>query len=288
MGLENILHDFKRNFKRKIFPIIISSMMACSGGTTNPNPNPPPPNPPNPPTQPQNHAPVMTEIPLQCTLVNENANYSCDAEAIDPDGDALTWTLTTKPSWLSINSQTGLMYGTAPEVPILTIFPIEVAVSDGKAPPVAQRYTLGVNNLFNTYLIDNNALEAASYSQGILVFSRPMNFALNDILGAGISDLLPNGFLGRVTTISPNKQIIYTTQASLEEIIKKANLSFSKTLFPSDAQSFSGLEGVSQNIQLAPYQPQPANFNFGISLNNVVLYDRDGNPNTKNNIITSN
>src|SRR3989344_957397 len=62
---------------------------------------------------PPNNPPVITSTPV--SQINEGANYVYDVEAFDADGDVLTYSLTQKPSWLSINSQTGLITGTAPQ-----------------------------------------------------------------------------------------------------------------------------------------------------------------------------
>src|SRR3989344_1378653 len=93
---------------------------------------------------PLNHPPVITSIPV--TIVNEGQNYVYDVNANDADGDALTYTLTQKPSWLSINSQTGLITGTAPEVNADTQYNVVVQVSDGKAS-VTQSYVLTVKDV---------------------------------------------------------------------------------------------------------------------------------------------
>ena len=76
-----------------------------------------------------NYPPVITSDPI--TEVNEGESYSYDVEATDPDNHPLTYSLLVAPEWLSINSQTGLITGTAPEVDENTYFNIEVVVSDG-------------------------------------------------------------------------------------------------------------------------------------------------------------
>jgi len=98
----------------------------------------------NVPTPPVNHLPVITSTPV--TQVNEGQNYVYDVNANDADGDTLTYSLTTAPSWLSINSQTGLITGTAPQVTSDTNYNVVVSVSDGKGS-VSQAYTLTVKNI---------------------------------------------------------------------------------------------------------------------------------------------
>lgn len=78
-----------------------------------------------------NNAPVITSAPV--TSVNETIIYSYQVTATDTDGDALTYSLTQNPAWLSINSATGAITGTAPDVAADTNYAVTVSVSDGLA-----------------------------------------------------------------------------------------------------------------------------------------------------------
>ena len=98
-----------------------------------------------PPEPPKNNPPKITSTPV--TMVNEKASYVYDVDATDPDNDVLTFSLTQSPSFLSINSQTGLISGTAPEVNVDTIFPVIVQVSDGKGGSDSQSYQITVKNI---------------------------------------------------------------------------------------------------------------------------------------------
>jgi len=88
-----------------------------------------------------NYPPVINSDPV--IEVDENELYSYDVEATDPDNHALTYSLSTAPEWLSINSQTGLITGTAPDVIQDTDFSVSVVVSDGIDTDI-QSYTLTV------------------------------------------------------------------------------------------------------------------------------------------------
>ena len=99
----------------------------------------------NPVQPPQNHAPVITSSPV--IKVNEKQHYSYDVDAEDEDGDSLTYSLESAPSWLSINSNTGLIEGTAPEVSEDKTFNVKVKVSDGEDFDT-QEYTLKVKDTY--------------------------------------------------------------------------------------------------------------------------------------------
>jgi len=95
---------------------------------------------------PVNYPPEITSIPA-VTEINEGNSYNYDVNAIDIDGDKLTYSLPLFPPWLSIDSNTGLISGTAPQVDSDTPFDIEVGVSDNVNPVVKQSYTLTVKNV---------------------------------------------------------------------------------------------------------------------------------------------
>ena len=89
---------------------------------------------------PTNHAPVITSSPV--TQVDEKNTYNYQVTATDADMDSLDYSF-SGPSWLSINSATGLLTGTAPSVAADTSYQITVSVSDGKTQ-TSQTYTLTV------------------------------------------------------------------------------------------------------------------------------------------------
>ena len=93
---------------------------------------------------PMNNAPVITSTPV--TEINETDSYTYQVTATDADGDTLTYSLTQEPGWLSINSTTGLITGTAPEVTIDNSSQVTVQVSDGTDID-NQSYTLTVRNV---------------------------------------------------------------------------------------------------------------------------------------------
>lgn len=93
-----------------------------------------------------NHAPVITSTPV--TSVNEGIAYSYDVDATDPDGDAITYSFLANPTWLSINSATGLITGTAPLVSSNTSYTVTVQAEDNAAGNVhafvTQSFTITV------------------------------------------------------------------------------------------------------------------------------------------------
>jgi len=81
------------------------------------------------------------------STINEGETYNYQVIATDADEDTLTYSLTTNQNWLSINSTTGLITGTAHEISSDESYNIEVEVSDGNGGTNTQTYTLTVKDV---------------------------------------------------------------------------------------------------------------------------------------------
>jgi len=90
---------------------------------------------------PTNQAPILTSDPI--TTATVGVEYTYDVNATDPDGDTLTYSLATKPSGMTINSATGLIWWTPT---VKGDYPIIVKVSDG-ALSITQPFTIKVGAL---------------------------------------------------------------------------------------------------------------------------------------------
>ena len=90
--------------------------------------------------EPDNEAPVITSTPV--TLALEGLQYEYDVEAVDPNGDSLTFNLLQGPKGMSIDSNSGLIQW-VPKNSDLGQHNIVVAVSDGFLQDT-QSYALNV------------------------------------------------------------------------------------------------------------------------------------------------
>ncbi len=73
-------------------------------------------------------APIIYSVPI--TTVTVGATYVYDVEATDPDGDVLTYSITTKPAGMTINSVTGLIWW-IPTLAQVGFQEVTVMVTDG-------------------------------------------------------------------------------------------------------------------------------------------------------------
>ncbi len=107
-------------YKTLLGAVIVMSLSACGGGgeeTTGV-------------TQPvANKAPTISGAPVAAV---EKQAFSFTPVASDPEGDALTFSISNKPAWLALNTATGAITGTPTAADIGTFNNITLSVSDGK------------------------------------------------------------------------------------------------------------------------------------------------------------
>jgi len=267
MDLKILLHKGQKCVRRALITGLASSLLFFSFCQE--------PVEPEPETE-KNNSPVITSSPI--TQVDENQYYNYQVRAEDKDNDELSYSLTEKPGWLSISSS-GLVSGTAPEVSQDQNYPVQVRVSDGEDQD-SQSYDLTVKDVppegpgEDTYVLPGSELgQISSVEEDRVVFSQSVDYSPGDIIVASISNNTPEGFLREVTSVSGDKRTIYTKQASLEQALREGSFEFQGTLSPSDVQSMIGKQGVFKSFT-------PTGFDFNISLEDVIIYDHDGNEST--------
>lgn len=114
---------------RTPFTLLVALVLTgCGGGdggtSSSPQTNPPP-------ATGANSAPTIQGQPATAVTVGES--YSFQVAASDPDGDALTFSATNLPAWMSLNASTGRLTGTPAAGDVGTYAGIRISVSDGKA-----------------------------------------------------------------------------------------------------------------------------------------------------------
>jgi predicted transcriptional regulator len=93
-----------------------------------------------------NDAPqITTQDVLTAT---EDTFYSSDYDAVDDDGDVLSWAMTVGPAWLDIDTDTGMLSGTPLQVDVdVGSHPVSIVVSDGNGGFDYSNFTLTVENV---------------------------------------------------------------------------------------------------------------------------------------------
>jgi hypothetical protein len=107
--------------------------ITVTGTTTTP--------PTNPPTTPTNTPPTITGTPTK--TINVGQAYSFKPTAADANGDALTYSIASKPSWASFSTSTGLLSGTPTAAGAFSN--IVISVSDGKATTSLSAFAITVS-----------------------------------------------------------------------------------------------------------------------------------------------
>ena len=94
-----------------------------------------------------NSSPVIESDPV--TTAKEGAAYTYDVEATDPNGDTLTYSLTTSPTGMTINSTTGVISWTPTAA---GSFDVTVEVSDSNRS-ATQSFTITVDETLLTSIV---------------------------------------------------------------------------------------------------------------------------------------
>jgi hypothetical protein len=92
--------------------------------------------------QAANQAPVISGTPA--TSVTEGENYLFTPNASDPDGDALSFSITGKPAWASFNTSTGTLSGTPASGTAGLYSGITISVSDGELSDTMAAFAIEV------------------------------------------------------------------------------------------------------------------------------------------------
>ena len=103
-----------------------------------------------------NDLPMISGTPM--LSVSEKIAYSFAPSATDPEGASLTFNISNKPSWLSFNSNTGLLSGTASNSDVGVHSNIIISVSDGIDTVSLAAFNITVVNVNDAPTISGTAV----------------------------------------------------------------------------------------------------------------------------------
>lgn len=87
------------------------------------------------------------------STINEGISLSTSVSATDPDGTSIVYSSSNLPEWISLNSSTGALTGTAPEVLSDTTYNFNVTASDGLNTS-SRAFAVTVNNVLPIIVVD--------------------------------------------------------------------------------------------------------------------------------------
>lgn len=93
---------------------------------------------------PTNRAPVLSGTPS--TSVVAGSAYSFRPTGSDPEGRALTWSITNRPSWAAFSTTSGALTGTPTSSNVGTTSNIVITASDGTNRTSLRAFNLAVNS----------------------------------------------------------------------------------------------------------------------------------------------
>lgn len=118
--------------------VVISILGACSGGDSDTVDNP---------SGGTNTAPTISGNPSLNVKIGET--YTFTPTASDADGDALTFSIQNKPSWVNFDSATGSLSGSPAVGDVRSYSDIIIAVTDGTATTALPGFAIDVTDSGN-------------------------------------------------------------------------------------------------------------------------------------------
>jgi hypothetical protein len=76
-------------------------------------------------------SPVWSTSSGTISTISEQASLSTSVSATDPDGTSIVYSSSNLPAWISLNSSTGALTGTAPDIASDTTYTFDISASDG-------------------------------------------------------------------------------------------------------------------------------------------------------------
>ena len=128
--------------------VLTGTLAACGGGgsdgatgaATSADPSPVATNPAQ--QSGTNHAPTITGNAI--TTASASKAYSFTPTAADADGDTLTFSITSKPSWATFDAKTGRLSGTPSNAQAGSYEEIVISVTDGVATATLAQFAITV------------------------------------------------------------------------------------------------------------------------------------------------
>jgi hypothetical protein len=129
------------------------------------------------------------------------------------------------------------------------------------------QYLAGISNDGSTYTFSQSTPEILAIDPG-------------DIMVSDVAENAPHGFLRQVTSISMvgDQVIIVSDQAALDQAIESGEVKLKQTITPNEVLESSLAPGVQTNTNADKFE---------FYVHDLVLYDGDGNPFTKEDQITA-
>jgi hypothetical protein len=145
-----------------------------------------------------NDAPIWNTAAGLLGTFNEGDPVSIQLSVSDEENNTLTYSSSDKPSWISLNSSTGSLTGTAPTLTGNTTYNFSVTVTDSSNASSSRQFSINVNNVV-VWSTTAGLLATLSYIQ----YRDPYSFQLSaSALGGTVSYSILSGSLPTGLTLS--------------------------------------------------------------------------------------
>lgn len=194
-----------------------------------------------------NDSPSWTTSAGSLGSFDEGSSVSLVVAATDEENNTITYSSSNLPAWLTLNSSTGALTGTAPSISSSTTYSFIISASDGINTATSRSFSITINSIVSWVTASGSIGTIGDLSRNGYTFTLSAIALSNTVSYTVSSGSLPSGLSlnsstgvisGNASAVVSNTTSSFTINAS--DGSASASRSFSLTVLAPQFQSFSG------------------------------------------------
>ncbi len=192
-----------------------------------------------------NDRPVWSTAAGSLGSFNEGSSVSATVSATDEEGNPVTYSSSNLPAWLSLNSSSGALTGTAPSVSADTTYSFNISASDGVNTSSSRSFSLVVSSVLSWNTPSGSLATVSAEVEPDYTYQLSATGIGNTLSYSLLSGSLPSGLTinssglisGTLQPVQSSTTSSFTVRVSDGD--KQSDRSFSITVRPPIAVSFT-------------------------------------------------
>jgi len=194
-----------------------------------------------------NDTPSWTTPAGSLGTFNEGSSVSVTVAATDEENNTITYSSSGLPAWLTLNSSTGVISGTAPGISQATTYSFTINASDGINTSVSRNFNITINSTITWNTASGNLATIYDISRSGFTYTLSTTALSNTVSYSVTSGSLPTGLSlnsstgvisGTASAVGSDTTSTFTITASDES--STASRSFNILVKSPYTESFSG------------------------------------------------
>jgi len=229
-----------------------------------------------------NDRPVWSTAAGSLGSFNEGSSVSATVSATDEEGNPVTYSSSNLPEWLSLNSSSGALTGTAPSVSADTTYSFNISASDGVNTSSSRSFSLVVSSVLSWNTPSGSLATVSAEVEPDYTYQLSATGIGNTLSYSLLSGSLPSGLTinssglisGTLQPVQSSTTSSFTVRVSDGD--KQSDRSFSITVRPPIAVSFTytgseqyfNVPAGTEKVRAKMWGAAGAQYNAGTNLNN--------------------